>query len=409
MRRTVLAPLLGVLLVSVLLVGYSLTRDYKVSAVVPNAGNLFVGGSVMVDGYEAGSISRIEVEDGKAVVEMTLDDEFAPLHDGATVEVVWKAALGERLVRVEDGPDSNQQLADGAMLSGVQAEPVELDAVLSTLDPRTRKRASSLVARLRGTLEDREAATNATLRTSGPALRELGAVLRELNTDGAAINALVHQFDRTMSVLGDRDQSLEQVVTALAGMAESVAAEDEQLGTTLERLPGVLRHATQTLGRVPATVDETLPMLEELAPATAHLQPVAENLRPLLQDLRPTVAQLRPTLDALSRLLGITPGLMDASIATIPDADSAMGGLTPALDFLRPYTPEIAGWATNWGSAAGNHDINGHYTRFHIQAGLESAIGPGSEPGPGVTQNLTPAPGAPVGQPWTDAFGSEMR
>lgn len=409
MLRRIVGLALGLALVVALLVGYSATRDYRVTAVLPNAGNLFVGGSVMRDGYEAGSITDITVEDGKAVVEISLDDEFAPLRDGATAEVVWKAALGERLLRVEDGSEDNAELPDGAMLAGVQHEPVELDAVLSALDPATRERVASLVGRLRDTLTGREADANATLRSAGPALRELGAVLREVNTDGEAISQIVTQFQETMGIVAERDQSLQQVVTSLAAMTNTVASQEEQLGSTLGKLPPVLERATATLGRVPATVDATVPLLEELAPATARLRPVSQDLRPLLQDLRPTVAQLRPTLDAISRLLGITPGLIDDSIAVIPDADQAMTGLTPALDFLRPYTPEIAGWAANWGSAGGNYDLNGHYTRFHIMTGVEAPIGLTSQPGPGVTQNLTPAPGAPVGQPWTDAFGSELR
>lgn len=409
MRRSVPAALLGALLVSGLLVGYAATRDYHVSAVLPNAGNLFVGGSVMVDGYEAGSITDISVEDGRALVEMSLDDEFAPLHDGAAAEVVWKAALGERLLVLTDGPEANSDLPEGSLLTGVQAEPVELDAVLSTLDAPTRERVSSLVSSLQDTLQGREVAANESLRTAGPALRELGAILRGLNTDGAAIEQLVQQFDQTMQIIAQRDDSLEQVVTSLSTMTGAVATQDEALGATLDRMPEVLRHATETLGRVPSTVTQTLPMLGDLADATSHLGPVAANLRPLLADLQPTVASLRPTLEALSELLGITPGLMSDSIATVPAGDQALSDLAPALDFLRPYAPEIAGWATNWGSAAGNYDSNGHYTRFHIQGGLESGIGPGSIPGPGVTQNLTPAPGAPVGQAWTDAFGSEMR
>ena len=96
--------------------------------------------------------------------------------------------------------------------------------------------------------------------------------------------------------------------------------------------------------------------------------------------------------------------------AALVESIRAETGLTPVLDFLRPYTPEITGWATNWGSAAGNRDNQGHYTRFLIQAGLESVIpSPTGKPAPGITQNLTPDPGSPVGQPWTDAYGSEMR
>ena len=403
------AALVGAALVCALLVGWTATRDYTVTAVLPNAGNLFVGGSVMRDGYEAGSIKDITVEDGKAVVEMSIDEEFAPLHDGATADVVWKAALGERLLRIEDGPADNSELPEGAMLTGVQREPVELDAVLSSLDAPTRKRVASLVGRLQQTLDGREGDANASLRAAGPALRELGSVLRQVNTDGEAISQIVTQFDQTMGIVAQRDESLEQVVTSLAAMTDTVAGQEKALGSTLGKLPPVLERATTTLDRVRGTVDRTVPLLETLAPATGHLKPVARNLRPLLRDLRPTVAQLRPTLDSLSELLGVTPGLIDGSIATIPEADRAMTGLTPALDFLRPYTPELAGWASNWGSAGGNHDANGHYTRFHVLTGLEAPIGSTSTTGPGVTQNLTPKPGDPVGQPWTDAYGSEMR
>lgn len=387
---------------------YSEGRDYTATAVLPNAGNLFVGSSVMRDGYKAGSVKDISVEDGKAVVEMSLDNEFGRLHDGATAEVVWKAALGERLVRVEDGPDSAAELDDGALLRGVQREPVELDAVLSALDGPTRSRLASLVTRLRGTLEGHEADAEASIRTAGPAMRELGAVLREIDTDGEAIKQIVRQFDQTMGIIASRDESLQQIVSALAATTEVVAEQQSGLGATLEKLPPVVETATATLGRVPGTVDATLPLLEELAPATANLESVSKNLRPLLIDLRPTVAQLRPTLDSLSRLLGVTPGLLQAGIDTMPAADNAMSGLAPALDFLRPYTPEVAGWATQWGSAGGNYDANGHYVRFLIQSGPESLI-PSSAPGRGVTQNLTPAPGSPVGEPWTDANGSEMR
>ena len=408
MARRVIVIVVGLAVVGGLAALVTRSGGYTVTAVLPNAGNLYVGSSVMRDGYEAGSVSKISVEDGKALVELKIDDEFGPMHDGATAEVVWKAALGERLVRVVDGPEKNPELADGALLRGVQREPIELDAVLSALDAPTRTHVASLVTRLRGTLSGREADANASLHSAGPALRELGAVLREIGTDGEAIKQIVKQFDETMQILAARDQSLNQVVTSLAATTRAVAEQDKGVGATLRKLPPVLRSATSTLDRVPGTVEATLPLLEDLAPATENLRSVSTNLRPLLRDLRPTVAQLRPTLDLLSRLLGVTPDLLASGIATVPEIDNALTGLTPALDFLRPYTPEIVGWATNWGSAGGNYDANGHYVRFHIQTGPEALI-PSSKPGPGVTQNLTPEPGAPVGQSWTDATGSEMR
>jgi phospholipid/cholesterol/gamma-HCH transport system substrate-binding protein len=78
------------------------------------------------------------------------------------------------------------------------------------------------------------------------------------------------------------------------------------------------------------------------------------------------------------------------------------------LNFLRPYTPELQGFLSNWASAFSGYNANGHYARFLAQAGPASVdANPGIMP-PGVTSDPYPLPGANVGQPWTDAFGSSV-
>lgn len=409
MSKKFIPLVIGGLLVVGLAAKWVSSDGYEVTMVLPNANNLFTGGSVVRDGYEAGTIKSIKVVDGKAQVRVKLDPSFDDLHDGATGQVVWKAALGERLLRIDDGPASNAKLPSGAMLRGVQIEPVEVDQVLAALDPPTRTKINSLIARLNSTMSGKEKDFNTTLETAGPALQQLGAVLRELGADGEAIKQLVVQFNDTMTILAKRDGSVASIVNDLSRTTATVVQQKQALGATLKQLPGVIDDAQTTLAKVPSTVDETVPLLDDLAPAMNRLTSVSKNLRPLLSDLRPAVADLRPTLNSLGDLLQITPGLLDAGTSTIPSVGAMFASLTPVLDFLRPYTPEVAGWASNWGSAAGNYDANGHYTRFLIQTGVEAPIGITGAPGPGVTQNFTPAPGSPVGQPWTDAYGSEMR
>ena len=34
------------------------------------------------------------------------------------------------------------------------------------------------------------------------------------------------------------------------------------------------------------------------------------------------------------------------------------------LEFLRPYTPDLAGWLRDFGAGAANYDANGHYARI---------------------------------------------
>lgn len=398
------------LLASAGIVVSALSTGYTVSAQLPNAANLFDGGSVMQNGNRVGAIESIDVEGDGALVTFSLEDWAAPLHEGAMVRVTWKAVLGERLLEVTDGPADNAEVPSGGMLAGDMPAPVEVDDVLAVLDPKTRERLNSLVGRLEGTLQGSEADVNATLQTAGPALHGVGSVLRGLGTDGEAIGQLATELNEMMLVLARRDQEVEQVVGNLGAATAGIVDEREQLAESLDLLPGTLQQARNTLGDVPVTVDETVPLLDDLAPATERLPSVAGNLRPVLVDLRPTIAELRPTLDAASQLLQHTPGLLDAGEATLPGIDTALTGLAPTLDFLRPYTPELAGVMSNWGSMSANYDANGHYARIFLPFGVEQAnVNPGGVNGPGVEKNATPFPGELVDQPWTDAFGSGMR
>ncbi|WP_225924543.1 MlaD family protein [Pseudonocardia abyssalis] len=382
---------------------------YRVSVALPTAPNLIEGGVVLVKGFEAGSVDRIRAEDGRAILDLVLNPEFAPLHEGAAVTVEWRAVLGERYLAVEDGPADAPAIADGGTVEGAMDEPIEVDRVLSTLDPDTRADFASLVRELETTVAGNEEAVNSTIGTAGPALEELGEVLRALGTDGEAITQLVGHTGNVLDILIERDADVRTIVTELSTAANATARQRQQLDSALQQLPGTLGTAERTLATVPETVELTNPLLEDLRPVTSQLPQFARNLTPVLQELRPAVAELRPTMDSLSTLLQRTPALLDSADAVLPGLDSALTDLTPALTFLRPYTPEALGWMSNWASATANYDTNGHYMRSLIMAGPTSLnANPGVAP-PGVVKDPYSPPGALEGQPWTDAYGSGAR
>jgi phospholipid/cholesterol/gamma-HCH transport system substrate-binding protein len=409
-QRILTAMVAAVLVLATTAAGVmSFNGPYRVTVMLDNAANLIEGSLIKVNGFDAGTIESLDVVDGRAQLSLVLDREYAPLHDGATAAIVWKALLGERLVNLTDGPVGNAEIPSGGMLMGEQPSPVELDTVLAALDPPTRATLNSLTRNLDETLSGSEADLNATLRTAGPAIGALGDVLRGLGTDGEAVRQLVTRLNETMTILARRDGDVSRVVDQLGGAVDQIVAQREALGESLRELPPTLRQARTTLDSVPGTVEEVTPLLGALAPATARLPGVAADLRPLLSDLRPAIADLRPTLDSASELLQFTPGLLDSGTATVPAIEETVAGITPALAFLRPYTPELAGFLTNWNSANANFDRNGHYARIYVTAGAENVnANPGVLP-PGTTKNLAPLPGELVGQPWTDAFGEGMR
>lgn len=384
-------------------------KPYAVSVALESATSVVKGGPVLVNGFKAGSVSGLEVKDGKAMVEFELDEDFAPLHDGAQVGVGWKATLSERQIEVVDGPKKNAAVPDGGMLRGVMPQAMEIDDVLGALDAPTRAKVRSLVGHVSSTLDGSETDINETIRTAGPAIQALGGVLQALGTDGPAIKNLVTRLDALMTTVGRRDGEVQQIVTQLDTLTTEVASRRTELRTSLKTLPGTLSQAQKTLEQVPATVDEVNPLLEDLAPATARLRPVAKNLRPLLVDLRPLIADLRPTLKAAQELLGETPALLDTTHAVLPGLTTAVKSLQKPAAFARPYTPELTGFFTNWASMLSNYDANGNFARIFVQESASSAnVNPGVAP-PGITSDPYPKPGAIMNQPWTDATGSEMR
>lgn len=412
MRRFLTVWLIPVVAVAAVTAGVWALLDnspYRVSVALPTSPNVIEGGVVLVKGFEAGEVEKIRAVDNQAILDLALNREFAPLHDGAAVTVVWRAVLGERYLVVEDGPGTAPPIPDGGMIHGEMAEPIEIDRVLSTLDPDTRTEVTAFVRELEATVADDEAEINETVRTAGPTLNALGGVLRDLGTDGAAIKQLVNHMSNVLDILVERDADVRVIVSELSAAANAAADQRQQLDAALQQLPGTLDTAENTLATVPETVERTNPLLEDLRPVTARLPQFSHNLSPVLTELRPAVAELRPTMDSLSTLLQRTPALLDNAHAVLPGLDTALDDLTPALTSLRPYTPEAIGWMSNWASAAGNYDVNGHYMRSLIMAGPTS---PNANPGvapPGLVKDPYPLPGALEGQPWTDAYGSGAR
>lgn len=409
MARTLFAAIgAGALLVATVGVVAGSGDGYTVDVVLPAATNLVKGSEVEIDGATAGRVKELQTRDGKAVVTVALEDDYAPLHDGTTARVSYKALLGERILELFPGKDSATALSDGALVEG-SVDRVELDQVLAALDKPTRVRLQSLLDRLSTTLDGKEGEVQSTIQTLGPAVEALGQVLEAVGSDGPTIRKLVTRLSTLMTTLDEHDGELESTITDLTTATGTIAANRRQLATALADLPETLQTAEATLRDVPDTVEAASPLLEALAPGMEQLPGVAEQLEPVLRDLRPTIAQLRPTLGSAQALLDHTPALLDGAGSVLPQADQVLGDLGPALTYLRPYSPELVGWLANWGSAAANYDANGHYLRAFIEEGSTSLVNnPGLLP-PGVTRKLNRLPGESEGQPWTDAHGSEMQ
>lgn len=389
--------------------GLRLTRGdgYQLQLVFPSAPAVVKGLKVQVDGFDAGQVTDLDVRDGQAVMTVTLEPEFDDVPEGSTASIEWKAVLGERVVQITPGPTSGRPLPDGAMVRG--DDRVEIDQVLAALDAPTRARLESTIVSLDSVLKNRGDDVNATLERLGPAVKALSAVLGGVGADGPAIRNVVTRSADLMAVLDGNSEEIRSIIRDLDAQQSALATEDDTISEALAELPSTLRQAQDTLGSVPPAVGAVSPLLGELTRSADELPAFTREALPLLADLNPALADTRVAMQRLSSLLGISPELLRSSTQLLPQVNDAAGGVLPTLAFLRPYTPEITGFFTNWASAGQQYLGDYHVARIKVQEGTTTPIDLLNSPPPGVTQDETPLPGSNVGQGWTDATGGRIR
>lgn len=387
---------------------------YAVEVAMPDAANLAGGGRVTIDGFDVGKIEGIDVRDGQALVRASVDDAHSPLPVGTTASIEYRALLGERVLVLhlpETAPPA--MIPDGGLITG--AARVDLDQLLSALDEPTRAQLNSLVPQSAALLDGREDDVNASLVAAGPTVDALGEILAAIGQDGPLLAQLLDDLQAISSTVTERRAEVDDTVGGLTDAIEAAADRRTELGVALEDLDDTAATATAVLDRVPGTVDAVDPLLTELRPVVDQLPGVAADLRPLLADLRPAVGQLEPALANLGIVLEQAPALLDLSSSFLPTLAGGVDDLAPAVDFLRPYAPELIGWMSNWGGSAAAYDANGRYVRLNVKYGAANVVavpgvlGPFLGDVPGLKSDLYREPGTLVDEPWTDANGDPVR
>lgn len=381
--------------------------DYNLTLLMPSAGTTFEDAGVMIKGQRVGKVTSVGVRDGQAEVEVAIEDEYAPLRAGTTARIKWASVLGTRMIELVPGARTNPEMPSGHLVTG-NAEAVDIDELLATLDAPTRKQLQTLVAQLNKTLAGTQPDLRKTLADAGPTVKAIADLLSAIAQDGPALKKIIKELHGVTSNVSANDAELAASINNLNTLTTQIAARQAELSQSIEKLPETIDSATTALEAVPEPVDSTRKVLRTLRPSTDRLPAIAKQANPVLADVRPALAMLPGTLADAQELLHYTPGLVNDANAILPTATSALEQAGPMVSYLRPYTPELVGWLSNWNGVFGSRDASGHYARALITASASSFDqNPGVMP-PGMKQDARPLPGSIAGQSWTDAEGDGL-
>ncbi|SNR94689.1 phospholipid/cholesterol/gamma-HCH transport system substrate-binding protein [Haloechinothrix alba] len=326
---------------------------------------------VRIAGVRVGTIVSAEPQpNGNARVVMSLDPGHK-IYTNARAVLRTKAPVDIMYVALDPGGPPGKPLSDDGAIPVSQTkrlrEPWE---TLNKLDERAQSALTSLINQADAALAGAPQHLPKGLRATDATMATFRPVVEQLQTRRENIAQLVTSLAQISAAVGQDDQRLARLTSALQQALHVLANRDDELSATLAQVPGLtkdLRHAmtgTSTLTKqLSPTLDALHASSEELPPALSRLSQtvkaagkVVEDAAPVVEKAKPVVADLRPLASDINGALG--------------ELKPVTGHLPSATKRIVPWMEDLAAFVYQTSSAASLADKNGGLARSNIDFDL---------------------------------------
>jgi phospholipid/cholesterol/gamma-HCH transport system substrate-binding protein len=210
-----------------------LGRDaYELTATFDDVTGLIPDDNVKISGVVVGKVTSVSTKDGRAVVEMKIDDDHDGLPRSTTAAIRWRNLIGQRYVYLYPGAAGGQALQDGDEIqrttSVVDLGELfdRLGPIVTAIDPA---QVNNLLDTLTQALDGREDKV-------GRALDDLATLAKGLATRDEAIGRLVTNLDTVTATLDRRDAQIETMLQNLISLSETFGDNTDTLDAALTEL-----------------------------------------------------------------------------------------------------------------------------------------------------------------------------
>src|SRR5918992_844109 len=349
-------------------------EGYRFTVHMREAATLAVEADVRMAGVNVGKVKSKELDQGGArtIVEVQLDDAYAPIPKDSRTILRQKTLLGETYLEITPGNRAGGPLDDGGRLANAQVEDtVELDEIFTAFDPDTRQAFKEWVRELDGAIKDGrgEDLSDAFGNFEGFAV-DGAKLLQVLDEQNVAVHRLIKNTGVVFGAINERRGALRDLIVNSKRTFEATASRDEALAETFAIFPTFLDESRATMARLEDFSRNTRPLVidlkapaDDLGPTVRDLGDLAPDLENLFRDLPPLIRASRTGVPALERTLEEAEPLAEALHTFFPE-------LNPILSYFNFHQTTIAAFITNGGA-----DINADYgtgQRGQTQVGIVS-------------------------------------
>jgi phospholipid/cholesterol/gamma-HCH transport system substrate-binding protein len=325
-------------------------EGYRVEVSFPEATQLSKEAEVRISGVMVGKVRQVEPDEdtGLTATVLELDSRYAPIPRDTRAILRQKTLLGETYVELSPGTGAGPAVPDGgALAQGRVSETVELDEILRTFDPATRRQFSVWLDEQGRAVGENAKAINDALSILTPFAEETDDVLEVLRGQSVDTRRLVRGVGDVFAALTERQGQLRDLIVESNRFWRVTARRDAELADTFRVLPTFLRESRVTTERVTRFAEDTDPLIDQLRPAARELSPTLIDLEALAPDLLGFFRDLGPLVRVSRTGLPATEQVLDNTRPLLRRLSPFLQEFTPIVDYLGLYRREIAGFFAN--------------------------------------------------------------
>ena len=325
-------------------------EGYRINAEFNQAVALGSQADVRISGINAGKVISVNLDRRtgltRAVIE--IDKQYAPRPVDTRAILRSKTLIGETYVELSPGTQTGPKVPDGGTLAPGQVAPtVQLDQILSTFDPATRRAFSTWQQQQAIALTNRGQSLNDAIAQLDPFATNVDAVLAVLRRDSAATSTLLRDGGQVFSALAQSPAQLQGFVRNSNAVFQATANQNVALANAVRAFPEFLRQTRLTVDRVNRFAQTTKPLVDELRPGVRALNPALEATVTLAPELRDVMVNIGPLTAASKAGFPAFERFLNLSVPFLKRAKPYLGGVVPIIDYINDYRREIAAFFAN--------------------------------------------------------------
>jgi virulence factor Mce-like protein len=376
-------------------------QGYRFDVEFDQAVELAAQSQVKISGVNVGHVVSVDLDrrTGLSRAIIQIDRQFAPRPAGTRAILRQKTLLGETFVQLSPGSARARKLPDGATLPRAQVAPtVQLDQILSTFDPTTRRAFQTWMQQGSIALTNRGQQFNTALADLYPFATNVDSVLAVLRRQGQATTTLLHDGGQVFSALSHSPSALQGFVRNSNRLFAALASRDTELADTIRAFPAFLAQTRSSIQRLGRFAVDTKPLVDELHPAAVQLTPALQKLVVAAPELETLVKIVDPLNRAARTGFPALQRFLVDSVPFLQRLKPYLGQLVPVIDYINVYRREIAAFfanstATTEGTLPAAQGGNSHYLRVANAVNPETLL-PYSQRPSSNRSDAYPLPGA---------------